>query len=74
MPRVKADFLCFTEQNAAALDVADACLSPDHGADEAFLRPQAVHAGPGRRAIVFTARRCGVDGQISPDPFEWPAR
>jgi hypothetical protein len=56
-------FPLFCRQNAAALDVADACVLPHRGADEALLRRQAVHAGPGRRVIVFAAGRCGVDGQ-----------
>src|SRR5271170_4783942 len=45
--RVTAYFLRFTGDNAAVLDVADACLSPNHDADEAFLRPQAVCVGCG---------------------------
>jgi hypothetical protein len=63
IPASQGGFPLFCRQNAAALNLADACLLPDHSADEAFLWPEAVPAEPGRSAIVFAAGRCGVDGQ-----------
>jgi hypothetical protein len=52
--RVKADFALFHRQNSCIRGRGTPGFSADHGADEAFLRRQAVRAGV---MIVFAARR-----------------
>jgi hypothetical protein len=60
----------FCRDNAAVLNLADACLSPTVAAMRLFYGREAVHARPGRRVIVFTGavrRRWPILG-----PSEWP--
>jgi hypothetical protein len=61
----RISFVC--RDNAAVLDLADTCLLPNRGADEAFLRHEVVPAGPGSGVIVFTARECASVAEA--DPF-----
>jgi hypothetical protein len=67
---VQGGFPLFCRGNAAVLNLADACLSPNQAPMRLFYGHEAVHAGPGRCVIVFTVGRSGVDGQMSPDPSE----
>ena len=61
--RSQGGFPSFTRDNAAVLDLADACLSPNHGADEAFLRPRGRSCRAWPRCDCVRRGAGGVDGQ-----------
>jgi hypothetical protein len=60
----------FCRDNAAVLNLADACLSLDHGVDEFFLGPRGRSCLTGRRRIVFTAGGAASMARASPDRSE----
>ena len=60
---VQGGFPLFCRGNAAVLNLADARLSPNRGADGAFPRRQAIHGELRPRRDCVRRGRCGVDGQ-----------
>ena len=60
---VQGGFPLFCRGNAAVLNLADARLSPNRGADGAFPRRQAIHGELRPRRDYVRRGRCGVDGQ-----------
>jgi hypothetical protein len=58
---VQGGFPLFCRDNAVVLNLADAGLSSNRGADEAFLRPRGRSCRAARGAIVFAAGRYGFD-------------
>jgi hypothetical protein len=59
---VQGGFRLFCHDNATVLNRAAAGLSQTVASTRLFYGHEAVHAGLGRRVIVFTAERRGVDG------------
>ena len=60
---VQGGFPLFCRGKAAVLNLADARLSPNRGADGAFPRRQAIHGELQPRCDCVRWGRCGVDGQ-----------
>jgi hypothetical protein len=62
----------FCRRNAAALDARTPVFCRTMASMRRFYGGRPFTPGRSRGVIVFAVRKCGVDGQISPDPSEWP--